>query len=374
MSDRFLPSGATFTSDDIVVYANPDERSLDEAIAEADVLITAPHAGDKVPTELERFLPTDFTQRLQFDFTDCSTRPVGERWARIDPRVIYVGNPHPRLVRDPNRAKPHDIETTLREAFARVRAAGPGRFANLSGVDAIRPVNFAFLPVLTEPPDDAHWESLIHALTQSAAHGLDVYQSTRQRLLEQMVDASFKAARDTGRPQMFTTLGLHDTMNHTVTPDGAVASERPEQEQLPSIVTLSNRGDAEGEARGSEPVSMRPDLMRLLAQAHRDGFAAQNPGDVELNRPYLGGYETITAGAWMTVRANEAAKAGVVLGAVQAEFRREFLLGESATAELMTPGDGWPTIPPERIERLAHASRASWDLFRGAAAMLNVTR
>ncbi len=88
------------------------------------------------------------TRRLQHDFTDVSTSPVARRWAEIDPKVLYIEDPHPRAVRDANRPRPADLVEDLREAFKRLGVAGPDGRPSLSGVDAVRPVTFAYLPVL----------------------------------------------------------------------------------------------------------------------------------------------------------------------------------------------------------------------------------
>ncbi|MDI9899621.1 N-formylglutamate amidohydrolase [Rhodococcus sp. IEGM 1409] len=192
-----------FAPKDLTFYADRDSRSLDDAIAEADLLVSCPHSGSAIPAELSRFLAPEFTQRLQFDFTDMSTSPIVRRWAEIDLRIVYVENSRPRMIRDPNRAKPENPEASLREAFARVHKAGAGNKADLTRVDA-------------------GWNSLAETFTETAEHGLGVYERTRDALIETMVEKSFQL----GRP--FTTLSFHDTMNHTTGRDGAVNIERPE--------------------------------------------------------------------------------------------------------------------------------------------------
>ena len=41
---------------------------------------------------------------------------------------------------------------------------------------------------------------------------------------------------------------------------------------------------------------MRPDRLRAIAHAYRIAFDAWDSNDVALNRPYIGGHETTTAG------------------------------------------------------------------------------
>ena len=356
---RFLPAGTRFSADDLIFYADRDRRSLDEALAEADVLVGGPHGAARLPAEIEPFLVPTFTERLQLDFTDVSTSPVTRRWAEVDRGIVYVECPHPRVVRDANRPRPEDLEASLREAFDRVRAAGPGERVDLSGVDAIRPVTFAFLPVLAEPVDDAGWAALMDVLRETGSRGVDVYEQTRDDLRQRMLEAKLRQARDDGRPASFLFLSFHDTMNTTARPDGAIATERVEDARLPQLVALSNRGDANGDPR-DEPVTLEPSLLRALADAHRRGFEVDDPSDVELNRPYLGGHEVTTAAAWLAERRADADDAGVTLGAVQAEFLREYLLGPEATSVLQAPGDSWPEIPASHVEAIARSLNASW--------------
>ncbi|MGH3705601.1 MAG: N-formylglutamate amidohydrolase, partial [Agromyces sp.] len=182
-SPLLIPAGTAYSARDLTHYAGKGEVGLDEAIARADVLVTAPHAGAAIPEELVPFLIPEFTRRLQFDFTDCSTSPVVRRWAEIDPRIVVVENPHPRMIRDPNREKPADLAATLREAFARVRAAGAWNRVDLSGVDAIRPVTFSFFPLLRVPETDGELQELVERFSAVAERGLGVYERTRDELI-----------------------------------------------------------------------------------------------------------------------------------------------------------------------------------------------
>lgn len=367
MSDAapvFLPVGTVFRPEDITFYAEPEHRSLDEAIAEADLLVSCPHSGAAIPGELEEFLAPEFTRRLQYDFTDVATGPIVRRWAEIDSRIVYVENPHPRMIRDPNREKPADVRPLLREAIERVRAAGPFERVDLTGVDAIRPVTFSFFPLLIVPETEAEMERLVDTFARVAEQGLGVYESTRDALTERFLDASFARAEATGEPQSFTRLSFHDTMNHTTTPEGAVSVRRAEADRLPDVVALSNRGDANGDHRGDEVVTMRGDLLRHLAAAHRRGFEVSDPSDVALNQPYLGSFEIIDAGRRFDALADRANAAGVTLSAVQAEFLREYLLGPANTAVLSAPGTGWVEVDEDHITTLAYRCKAAWDDYR----------
>mgnify|MGYP000880778535 FL=1 len=86
--------------------------------------------------------------------------------------------------------------------------------------------------------------------------------------------------------------------------------------------------------------------------------------DVLLNKPYLGSYEITTAGERFAALASEAEAAGITLSAAQAEFRREFLMGETNAAYIARPGTDWPDPDPERVDLLARACKTSWDAYR----------
>lgn len=356
---EFIPAGTVFTPEQITHYADPDTRTLEQAILDADVLVSAPHAGTAIPEEVAEFLSPDLTRRLQFDYSDVSTAAVVRRWAEIDPRIVAVINPHPRLVRDPNRPKPEDIRADLTAAIERVRAAGAWHPVDLSGVDAIRPVTFSFFPILRIPTSDAEVGHLVDAFATTAEQGLGVYERTRDELTDLLL------AHGLAHGGSFTRLSFHDTMNTTTTRDGAVSVERDPADRLPTIVALSNRGDHHGNERDPEdPPTMRPEALRDLAAAHREGFEVADPSAVLLNQPYLGSQEIRSDGAKFRLLADDAREANLQLGAVQAEFLREFLLGASATEVLHTPGTNWITEDPEHIDALAYACKRSWDAFR----------
>lgn len=364
-----IPAGTTFRPEDITFFQGMDNgRTLEQAIEEADVVVSCPHSGDAVPQELAEFLAPEFTHRLQFDYSDRTTGPICRAWAALDPRIIYVQNPHPRLLRDPNRAKPADLGAQLREAFERVREAGTWNRVDLSGVDTIRPVTFSFYPLLKVPGSDTELEKMVKAFEDVAERGLGVYEKTRDSLRDAVLTAKTKQAEQTGNTQHLFTLSFHDTMNHTTTREGAVCVERAEADRLPEVVALSNRGDHDGERRGDEPVTMDPVLLRVLAQSHRAGFACEQEA-VQLNKPYLGSQEIIASGKIFRELTDDsfrmpAGSGQVLLGAVQAEFLREYLLGPAATAELQKPGTGWPEEDTAWTATLAQHCTDSWNSFR----------
>ncbi|EWS99876.1 hypothetical protein N865_20105 [Intrasporangium oryzae NRRL B-24470] len=359
-----LPPQRAFTPEEITHWADRDRRGLDEALATADVLVSCPHAGAAIPGELAPYLDERLTRRLQFDFTDVSTAAVAARWAEIDPTVVIVINPHPRLVRDPNRPRPEDPAARLREALARVREAGPFQRVDLKGCDAIRPVTFSFTPILRVPEDEQGVERLVADFMAAGACGVDVYQQTRVDLLERMITLTHERAAS-GRRAILTTLSFHDTMNTTTSLDGAVDVARAPADELPRVVALSNRGDAEGELRDpADRVTMDAERLRRLAAAHRDGFAVADPADVALNRPYLGSEEILSAGRRFRDEAARAAESGARFDAVQAEFLREFLLGPAAVAQIRRPGTTWPDPDPAQVDDLAHRLRDTWAGYR----------
>jgi len=390
----WIPAGTAFDADDFVYYADKGRRAVDDVLGEIDLIITGPHASAAFPEEMAPFVDERLTRRLQHDFTDISTSPVGRRWAAIDPHVLYVENPHPRAVRDANRARPDDLGATLRAAFERLRRAGETERPSLENVDAIRPVTFGYLPVLREPRNDDQWDELIQAMTTAGALGVDVYERVRDELIERTVHAKLArlASLDPADVTVSewwsaTTLlvmSLHDTMNHTARLNGAVNVERQPADRLPNVVALSNHGAADASARASTSGSLLGDedvlsldaaTMRAIAAGYRWAFDADGPDDVAFNRPYLGGFETRHIAPWLRARAtnalvsNDGVPVALHLGAWQNEFLREFLLGPDATAHLSSPGDDWVMPPDDRVDWLAERLRAAHDRVRrwGAA-------
>lgn len=359
-----LPPHRTFRPEEITHWADRDHRGLDEALASADVLVSCPHAGAAIPGELAPYLDERLTRRLQFDFTDVSTAAIAVRWAEIDPTVVVVVNPHPRLVRDPNRPRPDDPAARLREALGRVREAGPFQRVDLRGCDAIRPVTFSFNPILRVPEDDQGIERLVADFLDAGTRGVDVYQQTRVDLLERMIALTYERSA-AGKGARLVTLSFHDTMNTTTSLEGAVNVPRTPADELPQVVALSNRGDAHGELRDpADPVTMDPQRVRALAEAHRSAFRVADPGDVALNQPYLGSEEILSAGRRFREEAERAAMSGATFDAVQGEFLREFLLGPANAAEIQQPGTTWPDPDPAHVDDLAHRMRDAWATYR----------
>ena len=385
-----IPAGTSFGQDDITYFAGKGERDLDDALAEIDLVISGPHASAALPEELAPFVDPRFTRRLQHDFTDVSTSPLARRWAEMDRRVLYIEDPHPRAVRDANRARPDDLIPGLREAFARLDQAREGDRPSLAGVDAVRPVTFAYLPVYREPADPDEWARFHDALVTAGALGIDAYERVRDDLIDRVIEAKLSRLADLDPAATSVTdwhsathldvLSIHDTMNHTAQPDGALCVERKPEDRLPNIVALSNRGDATADiavtdvASTRDPIevpTMDPSRVRTIAHAYRVAFDAWAADDVAFNRPYRGGYETQRAGPRLreiepraVVRTSDDPPRQLRLGAWQNEFLREFLLGDAVANTLMQPGTEWVSPPGERIDWLADRLRAAHDLVR----------
>lgn len=385
----WIPERTRFGADEMVFFHGRGERAIDAALADIDLIVTGPHAAGAFPEEMRPFVDPALTRRLQYDFTDVSTSPVAKAWAARDPHVLYIDNPHPRAVRDANRPRPADLLAGLREAFDRL-AAAPGERPSLAGVDAVRPVTFGYLPVLRRPADDREWQQLADALLAAGANGVDRYEVLRDELIDRVIEAKVRrlatfdpAAASTAERHVAThlwVLSIHDTMNHTARPDGAVCLERAAADRLPAVVALSNRGDAEGDYRPGGDTGLRseidvptiaPEVLRRLGLAYRTAFDAWAPDDVGFNRPYLGGHETQLAGPHLrriapraVVRCVGGESLPLHLGAWQNEFLREFLLGPAATATMMQPGTEWVPVPDARVAWLAERLTAAHDLIR----------
>ena len=386
----WIPQGTRFGISDMVFFQGKGERELDEVLGGIDLIVTGPHATAAFPAEMQPFVDPALTTRLQYDFSDVSTAPVARQWAAIDPKVLYIEDPHPRAVRDANRPRPHDLLAGIREAFDRLAGAAAGARPSLAGVDAVRPVTFGYLPVLRRPQSEAEWNQLGAALTAAGANGVDEYERVRDALIERVIDAKLRhlgdahpahtTVADWNSATSLNVLSIHDTMNHTARPDGAICLERLPADRLPQVVALSNRGDANGEltvADGAElrteisVPSMEPALLRSIGAAYRHAFDRWGSDDVGFNRPYLGGHETQLAGPLLrrlapraVVRSAAGPARSLRLGAWQNEFLREFLLGAESTAAMMVPGEQWVGVPPDRVQWLAERLMAAHDLVR----------
>jgi hypothetical protein len=373
VSGRWIPEGRRFAAEEIIYFAGRGKIALRDALQDFDLLITGPHATAMIPEELRPFLDPDLTCREQFDFSDISTSAIGRRWAAIDSRVVYVENPHPRLVLDPNRPPPHDLEAGLREAFSRIRRAGPGQPVELDGVDAVRPVTFAFKPVLMQPRDPADWRRLVATLRDCSSVGADVYAATRDRLLEALLRLR-RGARP-GLP-MLHVMSLHDTMGARCRSDGAITNMRLPSERLPALVSLGNRGDAQGKAiRGFgsttivEATTIAPEELRRITVAFRRAVGIP-PGlgayHVAMNRAYTGGWETIAAANKVRAAAESLGPAWPSrwIGSYMAEFAREALLDLPALMALGRPGHWWPRQSFTVVNKIAELLKAAYDRLR----------
>ena len=389
----WIAGGTTFTRDDIVHYRGKQTTPLDEAACRFDLILTGPHATAAVPEELRSWLLPHVTRRMQYDFSDVSTSALCRAWADADERVLYIENPHPRLLFDPNRPHPEDVERDLREAFRIVRKAGDGT-PSFAGVDAVRPITFGGFRYLREPASETEWAELIGLLESLAVRGSLVYRQTRDQLIEEVyrakarrlatVDLATIPARDLASVRTLLVNCVHDTMNATMSPDGAIDRPRAPTDELPSIVSLGNRGDRNGESRppdggGLLPPrdvpTMEPALLRSFRRSLQLAFEIDDvdvDASLELNKPYLGAFEVQHIGR----RLRELDTRGPVRhdcghgflemrsGAVQSEFRRETIVGPRVEGELRAAGDGWPDTDTEHTRRFAERLATAIELLR----------
>ncbi|MEA2024383.1 MAG: N-formylglutamate amidohydrolase [Actinomycetota bacterium] len=390
----WIPANTTFGEDDFLYYAGKGDRPFDEIAGRFDLIVTGPHATAAIPQELEGWIEPGITARKQHDFSDCTTSAVGRAWAAADPRVVYIENPHPRVLYDPNRPHPDDPEGDLREFFARLHAKERGNEVSFGGVDGLRPVTFAGERFLREPENEAEWNELVALLTDVAARGSQVYRSVRDELIERVylakaarlarVDLSTIGAAELNAMRMLTVQCIHDTMNATVTPDGAVRIVKPVDGRLPSIVSLGNRGDFRGEPRSPSDGSILPfvdiptmsgAMLRATRRAFKRTFGVADDelgSALELNQPYLGAYEVQKIGR--DLRALEArgivrhesneGLLGIRTAAYQAEFLRETLLGPVNVAHIQQPGTDWPPVDEDNVAGIVDRLVAAYEMLR----------
>ena len=214
-------------------------------------------------------------------------------------------------------------------------------------------------------------------ITDLGERGAKPYAQVRDDVIEQVFEAKCAhlhgldldraTVADFNSARMLHVQCVHDTMNATVGPDGAVDHDKPEADWLPRIVSLGNRGDERGEPRppaagGALPLVDVPIIdaaqFRSLQQAL--AFAFEVPHEelddaLALNSPYLGAFECQQIGRLLRtlepqgiVRHGSQEKVlSIRTGAYQAEFLRETLMGPTNVDHVRQPGTDWPETDHE---------------------------
>lgn len=390
----WVESGHTFTFDDLVYFRGKGETDFEAIAGGIDLILTGPHASGALPRELEPFLVEGIDERTQFDFSDHTTGPLARAWAEADPRVVYIEFPHHRLMFDPNRAPSDDIEGNLRTFFERWRAEQAGREVSYNGIDAVRPVSFGGVQFLREPRSESEWGRLVAAVHAAAQQGAGPYDRVKSKVIETVFAAKSRRLHDMDRdtvtlPDFYSSTRLHlncvhDTMQTTIGPDGAVNQAKPPDSTLPDIVSLGNRGDWRGEPRPTADGSLMSPVdtptiegrdMRAVQRALQLAFGVpdeQVQDALALNRPYLGAYEVQEMGRRLRALEESAtvrhrSGEGVVqirTGAYQSEFQRELLLGPTNTRIVTTPGSHWPDPDIDHVGELAAKLASSYEILR----------
>ncbi|TQK19093.1 N-formylglutamate amidohydrolase [Microbacterium sp. SLBN-154] len=390
----WIPEGTTFGFDDIVFYRGKGTVPFEQIAGGIDLILTGPHATAACPRELAPFIEAGLTERQQHDFSDVTTSALCRRWVEVDPRVVYIEFPHHRMLFDPNRDWPAEPESGLREFYERRDAQAEGGSVSFNGVDAIRPVSFSGVPFLRRPRDDEHWRRLMGVIGDLGERGARPYARIRDDVISMVFEAKCVALHeldidhstvaDLNSARMLHVQCVHDTMNATVGPEGAVDQDKPRGDWLPRIVSLGNRGDARGEPRplldGSPlPLSDVPIIdgsqFRSLQQALALAFDVppdRVQEDLALNAPYLGAFECQAVGRLLRAlepqgivrHRSQERSVRIRTGAYQAEFLRETLLGEENTAHIRRAGADWPPSDTTHITDLALRLTRAYDILR----------
>lgn len=390
----WVPEGRSFGFEDLVHYRGKGEVDFADVAGRIDLVLTGPHATAAIPRELEQFLEPGLTQRQQHDFSDMTTSDLCKRWVETDEHAVYVEFPHHRMLFDPNRDWPADPEGGLREFFRRWAAQAQGATVGFNGVDSIRPVSFSGVPFLRCPADDSQWQRLTGVIGSLGQRGARAYARVRDEVITRVFEAKCVHLHDLDvdrvtmpefhSARMLHVQCVHDTMNATVGPDGAVDRDKPRADWLPRIVSLGNRGDERGEPRppasgGALPLIDVPTIggaqFRSLQQAL--AFAFEVPHDeidaaLALNTPYLGAFECQAIGRLLRslepqgiVRHRSQERVlSIRTGAYQSEFLRETLLGEPNTALVRRPGRDWPATDQEHHVDLTTRLTQAFDILR----------
>lgn len=348
----WIPAGRRFGFDDLVFWPGKPAVPFDAVVSQIDTIVLGPHASAAFPEELRPFVAPALTRRKQFDFSDVITAAVGRAWVAADPHVVYVENPHSRLVMDPNRAPVDDAGPGLVAFYDHLARQRAGEAIGFGGVDTVRPVTFSGEDVLPRPATEDGLRALVTTLNACAKAGPLAYAAIRDDLITRIL-----AGRPAGRH--LHVVSLHDTMNTQMQPDGAITRERPPADRLPLVANLGNRGDARGE-QDKDPLSIPAAEARRIAAAYAQAWGVPvDGGGVTLNVPYRGAQETILWGD----RLRPLGQPNV--GIVQIEFLRETLLGPKVTAALHQPGTGWPDVDEAHLATVAERLAMVGRLLRG---------
>ncbi|WP_404391814.1 hypothetical protein [Humibacillus xanthopallidus] len=390
----WIPQGKTFGFDDLVFYRGKGEVPFEEVAPRIDLILTGPHATAAIPRELEPLLEPGLTQRLQHDFSDMTTSDLCKRWVEVDERAVYVEFPHHRILFDPNRDWPADPEAGLREFFARRDAQARGENVSFNGVDSIRPVSFSGVPFLRRPESDAEWSALMGVITALGERGAKPYARVRDDVIAQVfeakcahlhgLDLDHATVADFNSARMLHVQCVHDTMNATVGPDGAVSHDKPRADWLPRIVSLGNRGDERGEPRPSADGGLLPlvdvpiiDAAQFRSLQQALAFAFEVPHEqlddaLALNSPYLGAFECQQIGRLLRTlepqgivrHKSQERVLSIRTGAYQAEFLRETLMGPTNVDHVRQPGTDWPETDHDHDVDLTRRLTTAYDILR----------
>jgi len=390
----WVQKGKDFKFDDIVYYRGKGDVPFEQIAGRIDLVLTGPHATAAIPRELELFLEDGITQRKQYDFSDMTTSDLCKMWVEVDEHAVYVEFPHHRMLFDPNRDWPKDPEADLREYFKRWKAQQRGEKVSYNGVDSIRPISFGGVPFLREPTNDSGWSNLINTINDLGDRGARAYAKIRDQVIEQVfeakcaylynLDLSQTTLAEFNSARMLHVDCVHDTMNATVSADGAVDQDKPRTDWLPKIVSLGNRGDERGEPRppgdgGLMPIIDVPIIdaaqFRSLQQAMAIAFEVPDDeiqDSLALNQPYLGAFECQYIGRMLHAleprgivrhKSNEKVLS-IRTGAYQSEYSRETLLGEKNTDYVRKPGTDWPDTDVPHHKDLTARLKQSYDILR----------
>jgi hypothetical protein len=119
----YIAAGTVFDVSDITFWADSRHRSLDDALAQAEVLVSCPDGTAALPAELAAWVPATLTRALQDEAATVLARLVARRWATVDPSVIYLENPHPPAV---SRTDPEILDSPDPEVLSQVAVRGAG--------------------------------------------------------------------------------------------------------------------------------------------------------------------------------------------------------------------------------------------------------
>lgn len=371
----YIPAGKS-GDPELIWYPGKESGKAfkDIDLAQVDVIIGGPHSSAIYAAELKPFISKDLSRRKQFDFSDVATAAVGRAWVQADyGNVVFVENPHSRLLFDPNRQSMalHNAEF---EEFKQMKAYSPVKpsgeawsFFKASTFGGAAVLDAAKLQGCSE----ATFNQLVAAMT-AAKEGPEKYEACLNHVVSAVCEAKKKLS---AASKSLDVISLHDTMNTKCNDNGSITKERPAEDLLPLLASFDGPMVGTKDA-GTNLNPCEGNRIHKVATAWAQAFATKKGEAIsaskEVKEAALRKYEPDDDikfcvpynGANESKQTYAACSEGLDLYVYQVEFNREVIVGPEATGVLKAPGTNWPVVDAAHVESVAKKLASAGALLR----------